>query len=268
MTNFQGGTPARVTREQILLWTPVALGGVVALAAAVLMLLPAVQQLSRKQQELTDLKEQEARVPLLRQQLTQQQETLEEAQQREKQILQLIAGSGDISTFMAQLSREARSSGVQLDSYEPVTAPAAPATTPPAGQTPPAAPNPPQPAAAAGAAAAGAAAAGAAAAVAAAVDPLVAPGLQKTSVLITAKGTGPQLQDFLRRLERLSLLVAQSDLSLKTEVAQATEAGKTAASGLTTLKLTLSVYSKASAASASPAALAPSQPAPAAPAKS
>jgi type IV pilus assembly protein PilO len=258
MTNFQGGTPARVTREQILLWTPVALGGVVALAAAVLMLLPAVQQLSRKQQELTDLKEQEARVPLLRQQLTQQQETLEEAQQREKQILQLIAGSGDISTFMAQLSREARSSGVQLDSYEPVTAPAAPATTPPAGQTPPAAPNPPQPAAAAGAAAA----------VAAAVDPLVAPGLQKTSVLITAKGSGPQLQDFLRRLERLSLLVAQSDLSLKTEVAQATEGGKTAASGLTTLKLTLSVYSKASAASAPPAAVAPSQSAPAAPAKS
>ena len=258
MTNFQGGTPARVTREQILLWTPVALGGVVALAAAVLMLLPAVQQLSRKQQELTDLKEQEARVPLLRQQLTQQQETLEEAQQREKQILQLIAGSGDISTFMAQLSREARSSGVQLDSYEPVTATAAPATTPPAGQTPPAAPNPPQPAAAAGAAAA----------VAAAVDPLVAPGLQKTSVLITAKGSGPQLQDFLRRLERLSLLVAQSDLSLKTEVAQATEAGKTAASGLTTLKLTLSVYSKASAASAPPAAVAPSQSAPAAPAKS
>ena len=258
MTNFQGGTPARVTREQILLWTPVALGGGVALAAAVLMLLPAVQQLSRKQQELTDLKEQEARVPLLRQQLTQQQETLEEAQQREKQILQLIAGSGDISTFMAQLSREARSSGVQLDSYEPVTATAAPATTPPAGQTPPAAPNPPQPAAAAGAAAA----------VAAAVDPLVAPGLQKTSVLITAKGRGPQLQDFLRRLERLSLLVAQSDLSLKTEVAQATEAGKTAASGLTTLKLTLSVYSKASAASAPPAAVAPSQSAPAAPAKS
>jgi len=258
MTNFQGGTPARVTREQILLWTPVALGGVVALAAAVLMLLPAVQQLSRKQQELTDLKEQEARVPLLRQQLTQQQETLEEAQQREKQILQLIAGSGDISTFMAQLSREARSSGVQLDSYEPVTATAAPATTPPAGQTPPAAPNPPQPAAAAGAAAA----------VAAAVDPLVAPGLQKTSVLITAKGSGPQLQDFLRRLERLSLLVAQSDLSLKTEVAQATEGGKAAVSGLTTLKLTLSVYSKASAANASPAAVAPSQPATAAPAKS
>ena len=251
MTNFQGGTPARVTREQILLWTPVALGGVVAIAAAALLLFPAVQQLSRKQQELADLKEQEARVPLLRQQLTQQRETLEEAQQREKQILQLIAGSGDISTFMAQLSREARISGVQLDSYEPVTATAAPVTTPPAGQKPPASPNPQQPQPAA-----------------APVDPLVAPGLQKTSVLITAKGSGPQLQDFLRRLERLSLLVAQSDLSLKTEVAQATEAGKTAASGLTTLKLTLSVYSKASAANAPAAAVAPSQPPPAAPAKS
>ena len=251
MTNFQAAPPARVSRELILLWTPVALGGVVAIAAAALLLVPAVQQLTSKQQELADLKEQEARIPLLRQQLTQQQEALEEAQQGEKQILQLIAGSGDISTFMAQLSREARSSGVQLDSYEPV---AVPVTTPPAGQKPPAAsatPNPqqPQPAAAPG-------------------DPLVAPGLQKTSVLITAKGSGPQLQDFLRRLERLSLLVAQSDLSLKTEVAQATEAGKTAVSGLTTLKLTLSVYSKASAAAPSPAPEAPSQSPPAAPAKS
>jgi type IV pilus assembly protein PilO len=251
MTNFQAAPPARVSRELILLWTPVALGGVAAIAAAALLLVPAVQQLTSKQQELADLKEQEARLPLLRQQLTQQQEALEEAQQGEKQILQLIAGSGDISTFMAQLSREARSSGVQLDSYEPV---AAPVTTPPAGQKPPAAsatPNPqqPQPAAAPG-------------------DPLVAPGLQKTSVLITAKGSGPQLQDFLRRLERLSLLVAQSDLSLKTEVAQATEAGKTAVSGLTTLKLTLSVYSKASAAAPSPAPEAPSQSPPAAPAKS
>jgi type IV pilus assembly protein PilO len=251
MTNFQAAPPARVSRELILLWTPVALGGVAAIAAAALLLVPAVQQLTSKQQELADLKEQEARIPLLRQQLTQQQEALEEAQQGEKQILQLIAGSGDISTFMAQLSREARSSGVQLDSYEPV---AAPVTTPPAGQKPPAAsatPNPqqPQPAAAPG-------------------DPLVAPGLQKTSVLITAKGSGPQLQDFLRRLERLSLLVAQSDLSLKTEVAQATEAGKTAVSGLTTLKLTLSVYSKASAAAPSPAPEAPSQSPPAAPAKS
>jgi type IV pilus assembly protein PilO len=251
MTNFQAAPPARVSRELILLWTPVALGGVVAIAAAALLLVPAVQQLTSKQQELADLKEQEARLPLLRQQLTQQQEALEEAQQGEKQILQLIAGSGDISTFMAQLSREARSSGVQLDSYEPV---AAPVTTPPAGQKPPAAPATPNPQQSQPAAAPG--------------DPLVAPGLQKTSVLITAKGSGPQLQDFLRRLERLSLLVAQSDLSLKTEVAQATEAGKTAVSGLTTLKLTLSVYSKASAAAPSPAPEAPSQSPPAAPAKS
>ena len=46
-------------------------------------------------------------------------------------------------------------------------------------------------------------------------DPLLAPGLKKTAVLLTARGSGPQLLDFLRRLERLSLLVVQSDLSLK-----------------------------------------------------
>ena len=46
------------------------------------------------------------------------------------------------------------------------------------------------------------------------VDPLLAPGLKKTSVLLRARGSGPQLLDFLRRLERLSLLVVQSDLAL------------------------------------------------------
>ena len=240
MTNFQAGIRRPVSREQILLLGPVLLGAVLALAAGGLLLWPAIQQLQRNQQQLNDLKEQEARVPLLRQQLSKQRENLELSQQKQRQILQLIAGSGDISTFMAQLGQEARKSGVQLDSYEPVTTtvaqePAAkPAAKPPEGKPDPNQPPPPPP------------------------DPLLAPGLQKTTLLISAQGSGIQIQDFLRRLERLSLLVVQSDLSL--QLATQAKGSKPAAtqSGLTGLKLSLSLYSKAPAASAAkPVAAAP-----------
>jgi type IV pilus assembly protein PilO len=73
---------------------------------------------------------------------------------------------------------------------------------------------------------------------------LLAPGLQKTSLLLTARGTGPQLLAFLRGLEKLSLLVVQSDLSLKHETKDAAKPGEAAAS-TTQLRLNLSLYSSA-----------------------
>ena len=227
MTNFQGTDARRFSREQVLLWSPVLLGGVLAVAAGGFLVWPALQQLQAAQRQLLDLQQQEQQVPLLRAQLVKTKDAIETAQQRQRQILQLIAGSGDISTFMAQLGQEARLSGVQLDSYEPVVA--APAPPNPATPAQPAAkpdPNQPPPPPA---------------------DPLLAPGLQKTSVLITARGSGPQLLDFLRRLERLSLLVAQSDLTLKYEAGSSGASGKPAVGGGgTTLKLNLKLYSKAS----------------------
>jgi type IV pilus assembly protein PilO len=240
MTNFEGSSARGITREQVLLWAPVLLGGMLAAAAGALLLVPSLQQLQRDQVELLDLKQQEARVPSLRLQLSKQLENLQEAQIKGSQILQLIAGSGDISTFMAQLSQEARRSGVQLDSYEPVTTIAASTTTnapaatsqqtaakPPEGIDPKQPPSPP-------------------------VDPLLAPGLQKTSLLITARGQGSQLNQFLRRLESLSLLVVQSDLAVKYEPGPAAANGKPPAAGVTTLKLNLALYSKAAVGSTPP----------------
>ena len=232
MTNFQGGTSRRLSREQVLLFTPILLGAVVSAAVGMFVLIPALQKLQSNQNQLADLREQEARIPMLRRQLSVQLQNMEKAQQHERQILQLIAGSGDISTFISQLGQEARRSGIQLDSYEPVTsvapAPSTPsAASPPPGQQPSAKPNGKQPPVQP-------------------VDPLLAPGLQKTTLLITARGSGPQLQDFLRRLERLSLLVVQSDLSLKVESSDQAGSGSTPpAVAITTLKLNLALYSKA-----------------------
>jgi len=221
VTNLQGRSSARIRREWCLLGVPVAAGALLSLGVVAGVLWPSWQQLQLAQQELDQLEEQRQRLPLLRAQLLKLSDNVQEAEARSRQILGLIAGSGEISTFMAQLSAEAQRSGVVLDGYEPITtsapeAEAAPAKPKPAKGEPP----PPPP------------------------DPLLAPGLQNTSLLLTARGTGPHLLDFLRRLEQLSLLVVQSDLSLKHELKEAGKPGE-APANTTNLRLNLSVYSEA-----------------------
>jgi type IV pilus assembly protein PilO len=110
-------------------------------------------------------------------------------------LLTLIAGSGDIKTFLAQLSAEGSRTGVQLDAYEPAVEVAPAAAPPPTPGAPGAAPAISQ-------------------------DPLLVEGMQKTSVLLGARGSYTQLLAFLRRLESLGLLVVQSDLGLTLEEAK------------------------------------------------
>jgi hypothetical protein len=52
------------------------------------------------------------------------------------------------------------------------------------------------------------------------------------------------LQDFLRRLEALSLLVVQSDLSLKADTAEQRAKASQPRRGQTSLKLNLGLYAK------------------------
>jgi type IV pilus assembly protein PilO len=221
VTNLQGRSSARIKREWCLLGLPVAAGALLSLGVVAGALWPSWQQLQVAQQELDQLEEQRQRLPLLRAQLLKFGDNVQEAERRSRQILGLIAGSGEISTFMAQLSAEAQRSGVVLDGYEPITTSASKAEAPSANAKPAKGEPPPPP-----------------------PDPLLAQGLQKTSLLLTARGTGPQLLDFLRRLEQLSLLVVQSDLSLKHELKEASKPGE-AAPNTTNLRLNLSVYSEA-----------------------
>ena len=222
MTNLQGGQGQRIRREWVLLGLPLGLGVLASLAVGVLAIAPAWQQWRLDQAEFEQLEEQRQRLPLLRIQLLKLTDNLEQAQRRSRQILGLIAGSGEINTFMAQLSAEAQRTGVLLDGYEPVITAPPPAEAskgsnakPPNDKTP--APPP---------------------------DPLLAPGLQKTSLLLTARGSGPQLLAFLRGLEQLSLLTVPSDLNVKQE---AQEAGKPdlPATPTTQLRLNLTLYSSA-----------------------
>ena len=211
MTNLQAGQARGFKRDWLLLGIPAVAGLLLSLGLGAALLWPAWQRLQSDQWELEQLAEQRRRLPLLRAQLLKLTGNVQQAEQRRRQILGLISGSGEINTFMAQLSAEAQRTGVALDGYEPITT-AAPAANPKpvTGKDKDKTPAPP-------------------------ADPLLAPGLQKTSLLLTARGSGPQLLAFLRALEKLSLLVVQSDLSLKHEASEA-------AANATELRVNLSLY--------------------------
>jgi type IV pilus assembly protein PilO len=222
MSNLQANRPSRVKREWLLMGLPAALGGVLSLGLLGAAVWPTWQRLQLAEAEMAQLGEQRQRLPLLRTQLVKLRDNVDQAEQRSSQILGLIAGSGEITTFMAQLSAEAQRTGVSLDGYEPIiTAPPAAEASKRSNAKPSKdkAPAPPP-------------------------DPLLAPGLQKTSLLLTARGTGPQLLAFLRGLEKLSLLVVQSDLGFKHENTDAPKPGEAAANS-TQLRLNLSLYSSA-----------------------
>ena len=234
MTNLQAQEPKTwlelvVTRERVLWAVPALVGGLAALGTGLFLVLPSWNKLQEDRAQVSRLTALAQSVPQFRRKIERAERRQSEAQLLQSKLMSLIAGSGDISTFMAQIGAEASRSGVQLDSYEPnlVAASAQPGASPAAPAAPPAAGQAPaQP------------------------DPLLAPGLQKTSLLITAHGPAPNLLTFLRRLEALSLLVVQSDLSLK-QAAGAAPAGSSAmAQSTTTLKLNLTLYSKQAAASA------------------
>jgi type IV pilus assembly protein PilO len=214
MTNLQSTRRLRLSRELVLRGGPLLLGALLALLTAQVVLVPLLSRTAEQQTELDALQQQSARLPFVRRRLAQLRTSVEQAEQRQAQLLQLIAGNGETSTFMAELGLAARQSGVQLEGYEPISA--APRAASPAPAPAPASPVPPPTAAPA-------------------PDPLEASGLDRTRLLITARGRGDQLQDFLRRLERLRLLAVQSDLSIRVDPA---------AAGRSTLRLSLSLYSK------------------------
>jgi type IV pilus assembly protein PilO len=222
MTNLQeakekrdaGLAPAMLRR--LWFWAPIGAG--VALAALLLsaLALPQWLGISKDQQRLSELEDLRQQAELLKLQNLKLVKERQEALDQEEQIIQLVAGSGDPSTFLATLDLEARQAGVELQLFEPS---AAVATTPGA----PGAPGAPATAGAPGApGAAGAAGApGAPPAVGPdgkplppPPDPMAKAGLKKRSLLLSARGTYPQLLAFLRRMELLDVLVEQSNLTV------------------------------------------------------
>ncbi|MFY8150205.1 MAG: hypothetical protein ACOVNL_13440 [Prochlorococcaceae cyanobacterium] len=251
MTNLQEGARpfSPQLRDRLLMGLPIVAGGTVAFLLFLALVLPQWLRLRSEEERVTALAGLEQKIPLLQGQLRQLEENETRGKRQQRQVLALIAGSGQIQTFMAQVDREASRHKVQLDVLEPVSAvpeEKGKGGLPPTskdGKPPPAPPKP----------------------------PLESSGLQATQLLITAKGRYPELLAFLRSLEALSLLVVQSDLNLTPRDDQGKPAGKTPAEQLlaslrtppTVMKLAVTLYS-APVKPASPAVPQPQAPPPAA----
>ena len=231
MTNLQDSSPRLSARnlQRIWLWTPIGLGALVAALIAGLLLFPIGRQLLRDSQRLQKLDALLQERSLLRSQLQAMDEKQQKSQAASDKLLNLIAGSGDLSTFLTRLQQEAQRTGVQLDLFEPqpvravlpadqqdgAEAPAASDANPDAKGSQPDATG---------------------------SGPPELEGLRRETSILMVKGDFPALLEFLRRIEMLSVLVVQSDLDLSLAKAAATESPSSRNPAPVTLKLNVSLY--------------------------
>ena len=244
MTNLQqgaGGVSGALLRR---FWVglPIAAGGLLALLLTAFVLLPQWLALQRDIKRQADLEDLRSELALMRAQLNTSETSMEKAQAQQAKLFEIVTGNGDLSTFMAMVDREARLAGVQLDLFEPQLG-GGPAPVGPGGKPAPAPPPAAPPAAAA-------AKPGAAPAQPAAGGVVEIPGLKRQSILVSARGPFPALLDFLRRLEKLNVLVVQSDLRLLME--ESKPAQGVAPTQTVVLKVLLSLYGRPTPAAAIP----------------
>lgn len=231
MTNLQQGASRSLSALQfrrLWLWGPIAAGGILAAVLAASVLVPLVVRVQRDAARVGELEAMKNEVGLLRAQLRKMDEDVQKEERLRSRLLALIAGSGDLTTFLAKLDQEARITGVQLDRFEPQESEpepepasgAQPSTPAPSAEAPPPPPGaPPQP-------------------------PAELQGLRRQASLLAARGSFPALLAFLRRLEALNVLVVQSDLDLSLEEAARAQARGAAPADPVLLRLVVSMYGK------------------------
>jgi len=195
MTNLQEAVNSHqiLWRRRLLLGLPIAAAGLVSTAITILFTLPQWLALQSSAARLQQLHLQQQQVPLLRDQLAKISAEIDQSESKQRKLLQMIEGSGEFATFLAQLDREASRHGLQLERFEPTAE--APAPSPPQasgrGNKQTSADQPPV------------------------QEPLKAAGLQAERVLMSARGSYPSILAFMRSVERLSLLVVPSDFGLE-----------------------------------------------------
>ena len=205
----------------MLVGTPLLVGVLIGAGLFVIAGLPHWLESGERTRRISELKVQEQSLPLIAAQVKQEQQTLLAAQQQQDLVVNLVAGRGQIETFLTQLSRTATETGVVIERYEPASA--APGVTDPPEQGANNQNEQDQ-------------------------DKAQAPpdmkGYEKTAVLLQVSGPYEGVLAFLRAMEQLELLVQPSDLELKAVPPEAKAEGLPAGLARTELKLRLSFFDK------------------------
>ena len=199
--------------QRILVVLPALIGAGV---AALLLTAGATPLLVQRQQEQAVVKEMRFKrdeLPQMRQQLEQQLEQLDGVERQQDRLVDLVAGRRQLRTVLAAMNRLIDVHNVQITALElkPVVpyVPPSPPPEPESGEEPPPAPPP--------------------------GDPLLRPGLEKRSALISLEGAFTDLLLVLRQLEQLQVIVIIDDLQL---LNNGTEGS------LTQLSLSISAYGR------------------------
>ena len=130
MTNLRNGaSPALLSRDRILVGTPLLIGVALAMGVGFGMLRPTLDHVDALEARLADLQGQQRSLPGLERRLVEAQTTLDLREQKQLVLLDLIAGQDRIQTFLALLGQEARASGVEIRRYEPLAAPSSAKST-------------------------------------------------------------------------------------------------------------------------------------------
>lgn len=209
MTNLQAGATRLSTPllRRLWLWVPIGIGALLATALATTVLAPVTALLQRDSARLREVQELSARLASERQRAASLEQKQEQATSQRAALVRVISGSGDLSTFLATLDQLAKANRVQLDLYEPQADGKSPDRNKDGrvdDQEKKAKP---------------------------AADPLEVDGMQRNSLELAARGSYPQLLEFLRQLEALNVLVVQTDLQLNLEGATANAPAGPAATG-------------------------------------
>ena len=230
MTNLSPDRPAwrqRITREGLLVAGPAVFALALAVGLFTAMGWPALDRLDQQRQRIAELESKRESLPLLEAQFKQTSKALTDAMQGQARLVDLVAGRGQIQTFLAQLSRISAATGVSINLYEPVPASSSEVSN-----------------------RRGSSDQQSKGAKSAAVskDPLQALGYEKSSVLLQVEGPYQGLLQFLRRMEELELLVQPSDLELTALEAPPADQDQPAVIGAprTRLKLRLTFFDSAS----------------------
>jgi type IV pilus assembly protein PilO len=224
VTNLNGNASSwqnYLTRQRVLVGTPLLVGVLIGAGVFAIAGLPHWLESGERTRRIAELKVQQQSLPLIAARMKQEQQKLVAAQQQQDLVVNLVAGRGQIETFLTQLSRTATESGVVIERYEPASAASALTDPPEQG-----AKNQAEGVEGKGAA------------------PPAMKGYEKTAILLQVRGPYTGVLQFLRAMETLELLVQPSDLELKAVPPETNAEGAPAGPPLTELKLRLSFFDK------------------------
>ena len=194
MTNLSADSASpSFGRERILTLTPLFLALLAAGGVFLLQVLPTDERIAELESRLQDVRVLRLQVPVMRQRLEAAENKLEQAQVQQGLLLELVAGTDRIQTFLALLDQRARTAGVEIKRIEPLqqvsSVDEAQSRQDDSSDQKSSNSN----------------------------DPLKDLGYRRTSLALNVVGLYDQLHYFLKEMEKLEVLVEASDLRLEAE---------------------------------------------------